>query len=153
MEAEAYLGQVAEKLASRVTVKTCAPYGRAAEQIVEIVEQLGADGVVMATHGRTGLAHLLYGSVAEAVLASSPAPVFLVHAQPGEMPASPFNPSTARVVVPLDGSEFAEAALRTAADLVGTSGELILASVAEQPDHVERDENGRVLAYLDQQEE
>ena len=29
----------------------------------------------------------------------------------------------------------------------------MLTSVAEPPDHVERDEHGRVLAYLDQQEE
>lgn len=152
-EAEAYLASVAEKVATRVPVKTSAPYGHAARKILEAIEGLEADGVVMATHGRTGLAHLVYGSVAEAVLADSPVPVFLVHAQPGESALSPFNPSTARAVVPLDGSAFAEAALHTAADLVGTTGELVLVTVVEPPDHVERDEHGRVLAYLDQQEE
>lgn len=154
-DAEAYLATVAKKVSktSRVPVKTGAPYGRAAEQIVETIEGLGADGIVMATHGRTGLAHLLYGSVAEAVLAGSRVPVFLVHARPGEAPAPPFNPSTARAVVPLDGSAFAEAALYIAADLVGTAGELVLVCVVEPPHQVERDENGRVIAYLDQQEE
>ena len=152
-EAEAYLAGVADKLATRVPVKTSAPYGRAARKILEAIDAFGADGVVMAAHGRTGLPHLVYGSVAEAVLAESQVPVFLVHAQPGEAAPPPFDPSTARAVVPVDGSAFAEAALETAADLVGTAGELVLVSVVEPPDHLERDENGRVLAYLDQQEE
>ena len=152
-DAEAYLATVADKVASRVPVKTSTPYGHAARKILEAIEALEADGVVMATHGRRGLAHLLYGSVAEAVLAESPVPVFLVHAQPGEAAPPPFDPSTARAVVPLDGSAFAEAALDTAADLIGTTGELVLVTVVEPPDRVERDENGRVLAYLDQQEE
>jgi len=152
-EAEAYLASVADKLHTSLPVKSSALYGRAAERILETIEALGADGVVMATHGRTGLGHLVYGSVAEAVLASSSVPVFLLHALPGEMTPPPFNPSRLRAIVPLDGSAFAEAALDTAAELVGATGELVLVSVVEPPDHVERAENGRVLAYLDQQEE
>jgi len=152
-EAETYLADVAAKLGTRVAVKTNAPYGHAVREILDTVEAVGADAVVMATHGRTGLAHLVYGSVAEAVLAESPVPVFLVHAMPGEAPAPPFNPSSARALVPLDGLAFAEAALHTAANLVGPAGELVLACVVEPPDHVARDQNGRVLAYLDQQEE
>lgn len=152
-EAEAYLLNVADTLDASLPVKTSAPYGRAARKILEAIEALGADGVVMATHGRTGPAHLVYGSVAEAVLADSPVPVFLVHARPGEAAASPFNASGVRALVPLDGSALAEAALPAAADLVGTTGELVLVTVLQPPDHVERDENGRVLAYLDQQEE
>src|SRR5262245_5664724 len=35
------------------------------EGIVEVEQEIGADLVVMATHGRTGIAHLLLGSVAE----------------------------------------------------------------------------------------
>jgi nucleotide-binding universal stress UspA family protein len=56
-------------------------------------------------------------------------------------------------MVPLDGSAFAEAVLPAALEIIGDAGELVLTSVAEPPDHVERDERGRVLAYLDQQEE
>src|ERR1041385_2590962 len=70
-EAEQYLAGVALRLESRVPVSTEVPYGRAADEIVSAVSRLGADAVVMATHGRTGLAHLVYGSVAEAVLAGS----------------------------------------------------------------------------------
>ena len=56
-------------------------------------------------------------------------------------------------MVPLDGSAFAEAALPAALEVVGAAGELVLTSVAAAPEHVERDEQGRVRAYLDQQEE
>ena len=38
------------------------PVGGPAFQILDQVRLLEADGIVMATHGRTGLAHLLYGA-------------------------------------------------------------------------------------------
>jgi len=152
-ESSAYLAGVAEKVATRVPVTAAPVYGHPADEILAAVRQYDADSIVMATHGRTGLAHLLYGSVAEAVLARSPVPVFVVHARPGEAAAAPFNSASARIMVPLDGSAFAEAVLPAALEIVGDAGELILTSVAEPPDHVERDEHGHVLAYLDQQEE
>jgi nucleotide-binding universal stress UspA family protein len=152
-EAEQYLADVATKLRTRLAVETSVPYGRAPSCIVDSITEMGADAVVMATHGRTGLKHLLVGSVAEAVIADSAVPVFVTYARPGEMPQAPFDPAHARVIVPLDGSEFASAALPTAVELVASSGELVLVSVVAPPDHVERDEVGRVVAYLDQQEE
>ena len=150
--AEQYLAKVAEELSPRVPTETRVPYGNAAAQIIETVRESEADGVVMASHGRTGLAHLVYGSVAEAVLAGSPVPVFLVQAQPGEGAAS-FDPPSARLLVPLDGSAFAEAALRTAIDALGPTGELVLVRVVAPADHVVRDERDHVIAYLDQVQE
>ena len=64
-----------------------------------------------------------------------------------------FDPAQATVVVPLDGSGFAEAALPTAVEFVGPAGQIVLVSVVEPPDHVQRDEFGRIIGYLDQQEE
>jgi hypothetical protein len=49
------------------------------------------DLVVMATHGRTGLRHLLFGSVAEELLALAPCPVLVV--RPPTTPAPPAPPS------------------------------------------------------------
>jgi nucleotide-binding universal stress UspA family protein len=152
-EAEHYLADVVEKLGPTVPVETSIPYGRPAAEIINIVSELEADGVVMATHGRTGVAHLLYGSVAETVLAASPVPVFLVHAQPGEAAPVPFDPPAARLLVPLDGSAFAEAALATAIDVLGPPGELILLGVVAAAEHALRDEHHRVIAYLDQVQE
>lgn len=46
--------------------------------IITLAAQLGADLIVMSTHGRAGLGSLLYGSVAEAVLRAATVPVLLV---------------------------------------------------------------------------
>ncbi len=44
-------------------------------EILRIAEQIPADLIVMGTHGRSGFAHLLLGSVAEKVVRSSTIPV------------------------------------------------------------------------------
>lgn len=48
-----------------------------ADEIVQMAAQLSVDLIAMATHGRSGLAHVLLGSVAEAVVRSSKCPVLL----------------------------------------------------------------------------
>jgi nucleotide-binding universal stress UspA family protein len=152
-EAEAYIAAVATQLANRVELITATPYGEATNTLLESVEALGVDAIVMTTHGRTGLSHLVHGSVAEALLARSPVPLYLVHARDGGEVAPPGDPLSARILVPLDGSGFAEAALPVALQMLGAAGELVLVIVVAPPDHVERDDSGRVRAYLDQQEE
>ncbi|MEQ1896449.1 MAG: universal stress protein [Vicinamibacterales bacterium] len=52
--------------------------GRPAAAIHELAEECGTDLIVMGTHGRTGIAHLLMGSVAEQVVRSAPCPVLTV---------------------------------------------------------------------------
>ncbi|MFZ0694096.1 MAG: universal stress protein [Alphaproteobacteria bacterium] len=47
-------------------------------EIVQATKDLGADLIVIGTHGRTGLAHLMLGSVAERVLRTSNIPVLSV---------------------------------------------------------------------------
>ena len=49
-------------------------------EILRAAEDLGSDAIVMGTHGRTGVAHLLVGSVAEKVMRKSPIPVMTVRA-------------------------------------------------------------------------
>jgi nucleotide-binding universal stress UspA family protein len=46
--------------------------------IVGKAAEVGADLIVMGTHGRTGLSHLIAGSVAEDVIRQSPLPVLVV---------------------------------------------------------------------------
>lgn len=46
--------------------------------ILEVAREVGADLIVMGTHGRTGLAHVFFGSVAEHVVRHSPIPVLTV---------------------------------------------------------------------------
>lgn len=50
-------------------------YGEPDYRIVEVAGELGADLIVMGTHGRTGLRRLLMGSVAEHVVRKAPCPV------------------------------------------------------------------------------
>jgi nucleotide-binding universal stress UspA family protein len=48
------------------------------EKIVEYARTNQIDLIVMATHGRTGLAHLVLGSVAENVIRTAPCPVLIM---------------------------------------------------------------------------
>ena len=52
--------------------------GPALPQIVQQVETAQTDLIVMGTHGHTGLAHMLLGSVAEAVVQQVPCPVLTI---------------------------------------------------------------------------
>lgn len=61
---------------ARAMVRVGAP----AEQILAAAEEVGADLIVMSTHGRSGVAHALMGSVAERVIQRSPVPALTVRA-------------------------------------------------------------------------
>jgi nucleotide-binding universal stress UspA family protein len=52
--------------------------GDPAQAINEAAAEIGADLIVMGTHGRTGLSRLLMGSVAEEVLRTAPCPVMTI---------------------------------------------------------------------------
>lgn len=55
--------------------------GDADRVIPQVAEQLPADLIVLGTHGRTGLRHLLLGSVAERVVRLSRVPVLTIRAE------------------------------------------------------------------------
>ena len=77
--------------------------GQAAEAIVEAAADHAADMIVMASHGRTGPGHLLFGSVAEGVVAHSRVPVLVERAwQPAQREL--LIEGKPRLLVPLDGS-------------------------------------------------
>jgi nucleotide-binding universal stress UspA family protein len=93
--------------------------GTVVEALVEHARGIGADLVVMATHGRGGFSRLRLGSVAAAFLHHTPAPVLLVRstdaAASGALPTGP-------LLVTLDGSPFAEAVLPHARALAEATG-------------------------------
>jgi len=65
-----------EKLDARIpneTIVTVASDPGA--EVVRIAKELKADAIIMATHGRKGLSHLVLGSVAEKVVREAPCPV------------------------------------------------------------------------------
>jgi hypothetical protein len=51
-----------------------------ASHILEILDRLGCDMIVMGTHGRSWLKHLLFGSVTEEVVRTARCPVMVVKA-------------------------------------------------------------------------
>lgn len=62
--------------------------GPAAEEIVRYARDAEIDLIVLGTHGRTGLAHVLLGSVAEKIVRKAPCPVLTVRPQGhGAVPA------------------------------------------------------------------
>ena len=76
---EADLKQWAEKeVPETVSVNTRVTTGPPAPHIVEFAKTLPADLIVISTHGRTGIKHMLLGSVAEHVVRSAPCPVLVV---------------------------------------------------------------------------
>ena len=78
-QARTYLDrQVARLAAQRVTAEVNVVSGEPAAAIVAAARELGADLIVMATHGHREVRHLLMGSVTEDVVRSSPTPVLLL---------------------------------------------------------------------------
>lgn len=63
-----------------VEVRQIVEFGRSFKNVVDLAEQENVDMIVMATHGRTGLDHIILGSVSEKVVARSTRPVLVIPA-------------------------------------------------------------------------
>ena len=89
-------------------------YGEApTDGILRYARHVGADLVVVGTHGRRGLGHLLVGSVAAETLRRSAVPVLVVPERAGSPAPGPARP----VLAAVDFSGHARPALRLARDL------------------------------------
>ena len=78
-EAEEHARAVIEKIPhERAPIDARVMIGEPAWDICKIAEEEQYDMVVMGSHGRTGLGHMLLGSVAERVVRLSPCPVLVV---------------------------------------------------------------------------
>jgi nucleotide-binding universal stress UspA family protein len=89
---EAEIMQSMESCLARVTAaglegEIVVVHGVPFHEILETAKTQQVDLVVMGTHGRTGLQHILLGSVAEKVVRLAPCPV-LVARQPTVVPVS-----------------------------------------------------------------
>lgn len=121
-------------------------------EIVSLLDTDAYDLCVIGTHGRTGLARILLGSVAEKVVRHAPCSVLAVRP---DSAVKPFE----HVLVPTDFSTSAEHALELAARVVRPEGlvtllhvhELPVAYSGEAPDvDFERDLDKRAAIALDQ---
>lgn len=76
---EQFLDEHFAELLPLVEVRQKVEIGSPATSILEEAEREGSDLIVMSTHGRTGLAHVLMGSVTEQVVRNASCPVLSVH--------------------------------------------------------------------------
>lgn len=95
----------------------------AAPAILEYASDNDVDLIVLGTHGRRGVRHLLLGSVAEEVVRLAPCPVLTVRAREG----SAVVPEIERIVVPIDFSEHAELGFQYAKEIAALYGAQISA--------------------------
>ncbi|MGM0591554.1 MAG: universal stress protein [Halobacteriota archaeon] len=95
-----------------VSVTPTVESGSPSEIILEESDRLGADLVVLGTHGRTGVDRFLVGSVAESVVDRAPTSALTVR------PADPPSPTAyGTVLVSVTSSDSTEAAVRQAVDV------------------------------------
>ena len=69
---------LAETQGSTVDVARRVVVGIPYRKIVEVAQEEKSDLLVMTTHGRTGLSHLMMGSVAEKIVRTAPCPVLTI---------------------------------------------------------------------------
>lgn len=78
------LDAIVEQVGLEQRIRACAEVrtGHASTEICRYATDHKCDLVVMATHGRTGLAHMLLGSTAEQVVRHAPCPVLTLRVVP-----------------------------------------------------------------------
>ena len=106
---EDYLNGVADDLrvSSLEVDQAVVGGGKIVEALEGYAKQVGADLIVMATHGRSGLDRFRLGSVAEGLVTRGIAPILLFH--PEEAYSTP--EAIEHVVIPLDHSAHAQSIL------------------------------------------
>ena len=128
---QAYLTPIAERFTeSGVETRTRVQWGHPADVLQAVADDEGANVIALTTHGRSGFVRWRTGSVADKLLRSASTPVLLIHAQE----AAPVErPALRRILVPLDGSALAEAALPLVEDLAEQLGASIILEQAVAP--------------------
>ena len=114
-----YVESTAAELGSGAAIAVTATVlrGPAIEQLCERERAIDADLVVMTSHGRSGVSRAFLGSIADAMIRHSEAPVLVLRPEMQALHPSQLHRSFSHILVPLDGS-----ALST--DIVGSAMEL-----------------------------
>jgi nucleotide-binding universal stress UspA family protein len=118
---EAYISQLGNRIGGDgVDVEFSVFKGqRVADGLAGFADELGADLIVMASHGHTGASRVWLGSVADELVRHSHKPLLVSRPVDGVEAAVP---TIRRILVPLDGSKLAEGALGSALDVARATG-------------------------------
>lgn len=80
--AKTYLAKLYTELSNKgIEVKTCLEKGSVVSSILYVAESEQVDLIALASHGRTGLARIFYGSVAAGILNQADRPLLLIRTQ------------------------------------------------------------------------
>lgn len=63
--------EIGDSLKYNILIKTGKPF----MEVIETASEIDADLIIIATHGHTGVEHLLFGSTAEKIVRKAPCPV------------------------------------------------------------------------------
>lgn len=117
----AYLDKQTAAMAEKgVDVRAVWLEGRFEEQLDAHAREVGADLIVLTTHGRTGFDRFWLGSSTDAIIRTTRTPLLLVH--PADDPEHVVMPTFENILVPLDGSPESAAVLEPAAWLARAMG-------------------------------
>jgi nucleotide-binding universal stress UspA family protein len=127
-DAEQYLASLRKsQILQSIPTDTYVLFGSIAPTILSVVQSNHVDLIVMCSHGYTGMTRWVMGSVAGKVAYHAPVPVLILR-EDGPIPSAshPDPTQPLRVLIPLDGSGYAKAALepaeQLASALAGTAG-------------------------------
>jgi len=119
---QAYLQSVVRRVSRRVDVQVAAMVIESGEIAHSLCEAAaGVALVVMATHGRGLVGRLLHGSMANSLMRQLPCPLLLVRSR-GSTVDLTGDPMPRHVLIPLDGTKFAEMVVDSAVAIGWLSG-------------------------------
>ncbi len=108
-ELRSYLQSVAKRMRPKgIDVTTSVLTGPVAEAVNQHMEDQAIDMSIICTHGRSGLQRWVLGSVANRLVQLATRPVLIIHPGPSGPPPVP---GFGKLLVTLDGSEYAERVL------------------------------------------
>jgi nucleotide-binding universal stress UspA family protein len=105
-----------------IEVTSCVLRGEVTDALATHTEAVGADLIVMSTHGYEGAWRSRMQSIADALVRRSRIPVLLLRPSPGAAPPEPRSIDFRRILVPVDGSPFSESILDPVTAFAGLVG-------------------------------
>lgn len=121
--ASGHFGQYHREVRERLDdadVEALVRRGDPVDVIARVATETHAALIVMATHGRSGVGRWVYGSTASQLIRQAPVPIVAIG--PAALQRAVSGVGYAHLMVPLDGSPAAEAALPAATLLAGACG-------------------------------
>jgi len=123
--------------------------GKPGQEIVASAEELGAELIVIATHGRSGFRHVRLGSITEKVIRQAHCPVLVVREKMrGPIKTAAEGIVLQRILVPVDFSECAATGARYASAFgTAVGADLLVAQVIRPPLHLVEQGRGPAEAW------